>query len=270
MKRLFSVFAFLFLSTFIFAQTVRLGSWNMERLDGNPKKDYATLAKVIEKEFDVVGCIEVMNPLGVAKIMTFLGPEWKSFVAENSVGTKVYKEYYGYIWNSQKVTMVKPLGYFPNQPAVFVRQPYGAHFQSGKLDFTLILSHIIYGTGDAVRRAEIAHLGEVVNYFLNLDPNDKDVILSGDFNEASKEAFSNLLGINGEKDAFDFSLKTTLGFHGPASDYDHMFINQYTQPRLVNKGEYDYVPDFVAGDYKKGRETVSDHLPVFAEIKTEP
>jgi len=45
------------------------------------------------------------------------------------------------------------------------------------------------------------------------------------------------------------------------------FVNLFARNNIVNAGEYDYVPDLTTGDYPKARETISDHLPVYIELR---
>ena len=137
----------------------------MERLGDNPKKNYDALAQIVQK-FDIVGCIDVITPVGIADIMKHMGNEWKSFVTGQQTGTNLSnsKECYAYIWKNGKMRMAQSLGYFNDPENIFVRKPYGAEFETSNSDFTLILVHI---TGNA-QIVEINHLGEVYNYFLGL------------------------------------------------------------------------------------------------------
>lgn len=248
--------------------TVRIATWNMERLGSDSAKDYATLAAVVQT-FDLVGCIEVIQPRGLENVLNRLGPTWRALVSKTAVGRNGYNEYYAYLWNSAKVALVSDLGYFADTQDVFVREPYGATFSSGGWSFTLVLSHILYGTSEIGRRAEISHLAEVYTWFL-AKGGVPDEILGGDFNEGRKAAFVNLMRMDGVTDAFGFSHLTTLGLHGPASDYDHIFLSQLTMPRMSASGELDFVVLFEGGDYALARSKLSDHLPVWVELHTQP
>jgi len=261
MRRVLFWFAFLFVSVTLFSQTLKIATFNMERVGDSPKKNYDALAQIVQR-FDIVGCINFIAPIGIADIMKHMGNEWKSFVTGQQTGTNLSKEYYAYIWKSGKMRMAQSLGYFNDPKNTFVRKPYGAEFETSNSDFTLILVHI---TGNA-NKGEINHLGEVYNYFLDL-VSGGNVILGGDFNRTSKDAFANLMGTDDLDDAVGFARKTTIDLHGLSSSDDHIFVNLFARNNIVNAGEYDYVPDLAAGDYPQARETISDHLPVYIELK---
>ena len=58
------------------------------------------------------------------------------------------------------------------------------------------------------------------------------------------------------------NLKTTIGTKGLANQYDNIFISKYTSEFMGRSGAL----DFTNGNYKKAREEVSDHLPIFIEV----
>ena len=165
-KRTLFGFAFLFVSVTLFSQTLRIATIQHRAPRRYPKKNYDALAQIVQR-FDIVGCINVIAPVGIADIVKHIGNEWKSFVTGQQTGTNLSKEYYAYIWKNRKIRMAQSLGYFNDPKNTFVRKPYGAEFETSNSDSTLILVHI---TGNA-QIVEINHLREVYevyNYFLGL------------------------------------------------------------------------------------------------------
>lgn len=57
-------------------------------------------------------------------------------------------------------------------------------------------------------------------------------------------------------------MKTTIGTKGYANQYDNIFISKiYTKEYTGKSGGI----DTANGNYKKTRQTISDHIPVFIE-----
>jgi endonuclease/exonuclease/phosphatase family metal-dependent hydrolase len=203
------------------AQELRVASYNMERL-GQSHKDYATLARVI-MSFDVVAAEEVMNSKGPSDVMAKHGGGWADFVSVQGEGWRNYQEHFGFFFD-EKVELSRDLGEYP-VPHEFFRPPYAVQFRVKATGFTfnLVACHIIYGTSEKERVAEISHLEEVYEYFDGLTENKGITIVAGDFNEDKPAAFTSLTG-NGDRDVIP-SGGTTMGARGPAHFYDHMFVS---------------------------------------------
>lgn len=251
----------------IYGETAEIGFFNVLRL-GKSKKDYPALAKTI-KNFDITGITEVMNIEGIEKLVIALeketGEKYSYHITPYPVGRTEYKEYYGYIWKREKVQFLKPLGFYEDKEESFTRPPYGADFKIGNFDFTYVLSHLVYGKKESHRRAEAFKLDEVYDYFQNLDPEEQDIIIGGDFNlPAYDESFEGLTGHGDEIIyAIDPTIKTTIGSKGFANSYDNIFLPlKYTQEFTGNSGAVDHT----AGEFERSRKLISDHLPVFIEV----
>ncbi|MEG1807618.1 MAG: endonuclease/exonuclease/phosphatase family protein [Cetobacterium sp.] len=247
-----------------------IASFNTLRL-GKGDKDYTHLAKSVEP-FDIVGLVEVMNKKGVHKLLSEIekvsDDKWSYFIAPYPVGTDEYKEYYAYIYKKDKVEFIKSEGYYPDPGDKFIREPFGATFKIGNFDFTFVLLHSIYGKKVSQRQFEANQLVNVYNYFQDLDGQENDILIGGDFNlSANDSAFKNLLA---HKDkivyTLDPSIKTTIGTKGFANSYDNIFLSKkYTQEFKGKSGALDITKE----DYIKTRKEVSDHLPIFLIVDTE-
>lgn len=271
MKKIILIF-FICLSSFIYGineERAYISSFNALHL-GEAKKDYKELCNILIL-FDIVGLEEVLNKKGVETLVDELKKntheKWSYHISPYPVGTKKYKEYYAFIWKDKKVKFLKPRGFYKDSDDLFIREPYGADFKIGEFDFTFVLIHAIYGKNKSQRIAEAMNLDKVYDYFQNMDKNENDIIIGGDFNlSVRSEGFNNLLN---HKDkiinCISPNMKTTLGPKEYANQYDNIFISQlYTKEYTGKSGGI----DTANGNYKKAREVISDHIPIFIEVNT--
>jgi deoxyribonuclease-1-like protein len=250
---------FLCLSVSLAAQEVRIASYNMERL-GEDRKDYRALAKVITR-FDLVAAEEVMNSGGMRSVLQQLGTSWSDAMSEAGEGSKTYKEFFGFFYDG-KIQLERMLGAYPDKHEFF-RPPYGAQFRArgSALVFTLVACHIIYGKNERERAGEIRHLGEVYAYFEKLTGGQTTTIIAGDFNEERASDFQCLLDLDDLEVIPDRG--STIGAHGPAHAYDHMFL-----PAALRSRELSADVDYWTDDYAGSRRLVADHFPVYTVLKT--
>ena len=232
----------------------------MERL-GENRKDYGTLARVIEG-FDLVAAEEVMNPVGMAEVLTRLGSGWSDTVSDVGEGSARYREFFGFFYSGSRVELVKKLGEFPGVRE-FVRPPVGVQFKSrdSGLTFNLVACHIVYGKSERERTEEISHLGEVYRNFEGMTGNLGVTMIVGDFNEERSAAFRSLAALD-DREVIPQE-GTTIGTRGPAHAYDHMFL----PPGLLNR-EVRAGVDYWTNSYATTRKLVSDHFPVYVILDT--
>lgn len=269
--RKLKIFIFYILITFsILAQDGYIASFNTLRL-GKAQKDYKLMSRVLEN-FDVVGLLEVMDPVGVEKLVKELekesGTNWKYYISPYAVGSTSYKEYFAYIWKSDRVEFLGERGFFLDPDEKFERPPYGADFRIGNFDFTLVLAHSKFGKRESERRAEAFAMDEVYEYFQSLDKVENDIIIAGDFNlSANDEAFEKLLNhSDGVIYTLSPSIRTTLGKDRLANSYDNIFLSEiYTSEFKGKSGAI----DFTKKQYRMMKDKVSDHLPIFIVVDTE-
>ena len=267
MKKIRVFLIYLIVTLIVSAQEGYIASFNTLRL-GRNSKDYILTAQVVEL-FDIVGLIEVMNEEGVEKLVDTLNDisdeKWDYHISPYPTGNNSYKEYFAYVWKRDKVKFLKERGYYPDDEKKFSRKPYGADFKIGEFDFTFVLAHSIFGKGESARRAEAFRLNEVYDYFQDLDPDENDIILAGDFNlSAFDEAFEKLL-MHKDKVIYAINpvIKTTLGQKGLASSYDNMFLSTIYTTEFEGKSG---AIDFTQEKYKEMKEKISDHLPIFIVV----
>ena len=269
-KLLSIIFALFFsLSTLSLADEAYIASFNILRL-GAAKKDIPQTAKILQG-FDIVGLVEVINRDGVEELVDELnkqsGEKWDYHISPFGVGSSKYKEYFAYVYKKDKVKFIKSEGFYKNGKSSLLREPYGATFQIGNFDFTLILVHTIYGNNEAQRKAENFKMVDVYDYFQDKDKKENDILIAGDFNlYALDESFRPMYK---HKDkityAIDPAIKTTIGTKGRANSYDNFFFSQkYTTEFTGSSGAL----DFSEKDPQLMRQIISDHIPVFIVVET--
>ena len=280
MRRMYkSVIMFITITIFTFGETANIASFNTLHLgwkSDHRQEKIEGLASVISL-FDLVGIQEVMKKDEVKVLVNELNNQegeniWKFDVSPYSVGSKKYREYYAFIYRTDKVKKIRKGKFYPEKERgkYFMREPYGAKFQIGDFKFTYVIIHAIYGNHKSQRQLEALQMVDVYDYFKGVfteNNEENTVIIGGDFNLPSyDDAFSGFLKHDDLiVDAISPHQKTTIGYTGLSSSYDHLFY-----PYNLMKDRYtgrSGVVDFTNGDYKEIRKIISDHIPVFMEIK---
>ena len=244
-----------------------IATFNTLHLGWDNSKDFAALACIVN-HFDVVGLVEVETEEGLKELVENLekltGKNWEYHISDKEVGEDSYKEFYGFVWNTENVSMNSAIGFFPETADEFKREPYAAEFTMGSFTFTFAIIHVVFGDSITERRAEVDHLDEVYQYFQGLDAVKNDVIIGGDFNlPVDDEAFT-ILDLDSMNHAIPATQLTTIGQTGLVSAYDNiLFPGKYVDEFSGSSG----VLDFTKDNYSEIRTTVSDHIPVWIGIK---
>lgn len=245
-----------------------IASFNALHLGWDNSKDFAGLACVIN-HFDIIGVVEVESEYGLQKLVSYLeglsGEEWGYHISPYDVGRTSYKEFYGYVWRKNVVNFESSAGFYEEDSDEFMREPYAANFSFGDFNFTFILLHVIYGDSEDERKAEVENLIKVYSQFQLKDEYVDDIIIAGDFNLSADDDAFTLIGFDKIINAIPASQKTSIGDEGLSSAYDNIFLSEsYTTEYEGVSG----VLDFAASDYFNLRISVSDHVPVWIEVKT--
>jgi len=293
-------------------QTIRIASWNMLRLgDGN--KNYREAARVIVNGgFDIVGVLELMassennnNPslalstnvhgpgqalIDVCGAIMNLSPgDWRYHESPSRVGSASYSEYYGYVYNANRIKFEESCGNYPNNANEFTRSPYMARFSDYDtgVTFSYVLQHAIFGSSESLRVAEAANLIRVYRYFrglLNDQGLDDPIIIAGDFNlPADNPGFSTLYGtVEAITWAIHPETLTTIGDNDFVSAYDNIFYSTLDD-RVLQTGRGAYTSWVSATDYSDCplwassysmnnfmyvNRHIADHVPVYITYDT--
>lgn len=268
---------------------VRVGSWNIKKLGHGNQKDYATVAKIIDANFDVMAVVEVMQKggghPGYDKLVSVLGPEWNGLVTGEprpNTGSGS-AEFYAILYRPALVRTCSgwgSLAFFPDNdgsgqdlvPDIFSREPAFGCFEvpntDGTVGFDFLLAgyHARWSQGDKEQiKTEVARLKEVFQAMKESRPEEADLIIAGDFNLVPSEI----------KEALHFVPDTvasgsTLNSSGAITQnvYDHVLIHSIlaTQEMIGHPTVIDVISS--ASDGHEFYTQVSDHLPVMARFKT--
>jgi endonuclease/exonuclease/phosphatase family metal-dependent hydrolase len=245
---------------------VNIGTWNLEHLSVRPNKDYQGIAKVAQK-VDFLAVQELMNEEALEALAKELskqtGKHW-SAMASHAVGRKSYKEMYGFVWRDDVVAYEDGAVTYLDRNDTFEREPYSARFKSLKDGTTFVVAtvHILYGKSQADRASEIIALSDYWTWLKDTYPGNNQIMLMGDFNTPpTSPAWSNLdasakpLVLTGAS-----TLSTTDGKF--SNLYDNIFVSKNSAIRVNSVQIFNY-PKFLGMTHAQGRDSVSDHAPVF-------
>jgi endonuclease/exonuclease/phosphatase family metal-dependent hydrolase len=245
---------------------VNIGTWNLEHLSVRPNKDFQGIAKVAQK-VDFLAVQELMNEdalQALAKELTRqTGKHW-SAMASHAVGRSSYKEMYGFVWRDDVVAYEDGAVTYLDRNDTFEREPYSARFKSLKDGTTFVVAtvHILYGKSQADRASEITALSDYWAWLKDTYPGNNQIMLMGDFNTPPTspawdhlDASAKPLMLAGAS-----TLSTTDGKF--ANLYDNIFVSKNTAIRVNDVQVFNY-PKFLGMTHAKGRDSVSDHAPIF-------
>jgi len=265
-----------FLSAFALAQdTITIASWNVWNLGAD--SDVADRAAVIA-QFDIVALQEIEAIGGLDRLLAQVeldtGLDWERVVSTR-VGEGNAAEYYAFLYQTDRVAFVEcSSGVYPEPtPDDFSREPFFATFRAGSFDFTLITVHITWGLLASLRTAECQRLADVWQYVQDLDPNENDLILMGDFNrdKPTHSAFDRLDDLGLEALVTTTGTRTTFGrtLTG-GSWYDHMWIDPaYTSAEWTGQAGVSLPGNDSTGEgCAQALKGVSDHCPVWGVFST--
>lgn len=254
---------------------IKIAAFNIQ-IFGNAKrqKDYVMGVLVnIVREFDITLIQEIRDsseetaPYFLQKINEMEGAEYR-YVRSERLGRTVSKEAYAYFYNSETVGFIEGSNYvYDDVDDVFEREPYIASFRSGNFDFTLVGIH----TKPDDAYSEIGNLTYVLQSLLLENPDEKDVIILGDFN-ADGRYF----------DEHDFTnpLKASQFYWVITNDMDTMITTDNTYDRIVLMNttyNYEFIKNSAEVfhfdmEYEISNDTlikeISDHYPIYAEYET--
>lgn len=254
-----------------FEGPLRLASWNIRIFSNDSRDDYEVLqiCRTLV-DYDFIAIVELRDEavLQRAKVALEAGGRDYEYQISDPVGRGV-KERYAFLYDVSRVSVVDPGRIFPDPDDLFIREPYYATFRSGKFDFTIIATHVIWGDRVGDRRAEIQKLADVFRQIQDMDPSEQDVILTGDFNRdpTDIQSFGSTQEIPSMVSLFNPPEKSHIK---DTSLYDNIwfqsdYVSEYTGVSGIDKfDETDFGNDDEAANL-----AVSDHRPVWAEFYTD-
>ncbi len=254
--------------------TIKIAAFNIQIFgESKRQKDYVMKVLVdIVREFDIVLIQEIRDaeeetaPHFLQWINQIEGPEYR-FIRSERLGRTTSKEAYAYFYNSRNVEMIEDSDCVYNDVSdVFEREPCIVSFRSGNFDFTLVGIH----TKPDDAYSEIGNLTFVVSSILSESPDEKDIIVLGDFN-ADGRYF--------DEDDPSNPFKASEFFWVITNEMDTMTKTDYTYDRIVLVNatySHEYVEHsarvlYFDEEYGLNNSTlvleVSDHYPIYAEFR---
>lgn len=275
--------------------SLRIGTWNVLNLGHNNGKNYTAVARVIERNFDVVALVEVMQKgrthPGYDKLKETLGPRWNGLITsqprpnDNSGNAEFYVIFY----RNDRVGICEGwegLVYHQDNDGTqgehvkdhFRREPAFACLQSKRdgtmtgFDFMLAVYHARWngeGTRDEKEAQRINEVSGVVDVFRamsSIRPGEEDLIIAGDFNLTPvklKKALNRWPAMSGPGSTLNSSGERTQNIYDYILVHDAIATSEMTGvPMIIDvRG--------VVADRQTFVRTVSDHLPVVAVFKTD-
>ncbi|KKN26219.1 hypothetical protein LCGC14_0876820 [marine sediment metagenome] len=251
--------------------SIRVAAFNVQ-VFGQSKRSKPEVMDVLARtarEFDIMLVQELRDASETTAqhyldtINAMSGPDY-AFVRSPRLGREKSKEAYAYFYNASTVECTSDY-VWDDVGDVFEREPYIVSFRSGNFDFTLVGIHV--KPDDA--ETEIGALAKVYSAILAGNPDERDIIILGDFN-ADGSYF--------DEDGAS-PLKTSQFTWTITNDMDTMTKTDWTYDRIVMtyataEHEYDSAQvfrfDSVFGIVDQElTEDVSDHFPVYATFQTD-
>jgi endonuclease/exonuclease/phosphatase family metal-dependent hydrolase len=253
-----------------------IASYNIKWLGQTPH-DFEKLAGVIQN-FDVCGILEVKNENSIAELVEKLEKlthkDWGYvFGMRTNRPHGSYFEAYAAIWRRDRVQLGDGIvSNIWDPEEVYRNDPFLVSFKRKNFDFTLFLVHTRWSQDDeGSRETEVKTLVEQIQ-LLRKFLNEKDIILSGDFNYSGKDSIMQMMAKSAGLIQIDPNANSTFknDFSDYASSYDHIYISE-ADTREFQTGECSILDatQFIFGslsltNMKKSKNDISDHLPVWA------
>ena len=256
-------------------QTTKIAAFNIQ-IFGKTKSDKPEVMVVltnIVREFDIVLIQEIRDateqtiPNFIQQINQANGVLY-SYIESPRLGRTTSKEAYAYIYNTQAVQFVQGSDYvYDDNNDVFEREPYIATFKIGNFDFTLAGIH----TKPEDAYNEIGNLTTVISSIQTAKPNEKDIIVMGDFNANgsyyNEDDTSNPLKAPQYNWIITNNIDTTVKTD---NTYDRIIILDTTLNHEYDAGTAQafHFDQAYGLNNQTFVEEISDHYPVFAQYKT--
>jgi endonuclease/exonuclease/phosphatase family metal-dependent hydrolase len=242
---------------------IDVGWWNIRDFSTSSRNEMeiGRIAEIIKTDVMAIG--ELNDTLALQLLTGKLGPSWDWSATGKKVGKNTWTaEYYGFIWNKEKVMLLDSIHIYRDRKDDFDRDPAWATFKTvdGNFDFTVIAVHVTWGEKVGPRKAEVMAMKKVYLYVQKETSTDNDLIVVGDFNRnKSDTSFDSLLSINGMIRANEITGPTHIS---GKTTYDQIFIStDYTkewtgESVTVNFDETNFNSD------QEANRVASDHRPV--------
>lgn len=247
---------------------IKVAAFNIQ-IFGKSKRGEEEVMEILSKivrEFDVVLVQEIRDASGETapeflERINQVGGDGYAYIESPRLGRTISKESYAYFYNTRNINYSSSFVY--NDTAdVFEREPYIASFTSGNFDFTLVGIH----TKPTDAYNEIGNLTLVVNSLLD---NERDIVVLGDLNADGRYY---------DEEESSNPLKDSRYYWVISNGMDTMTKTDWTYDRIILMN-YTYNHEYIKSDVfqfdleynitdKELVWDVSDHFPIYAELRT--
>lgn len=271
-------------------KTLNLATWNIREF-GRKKRKPAALHYIAEVigQFDIVSIVELRDDLSdLAQVLEYLGPTWHAVYSDIIPDAQGNMERIAFVYDERAAAFN---GFASNVTsprtkaggaldATLVpkfqwwRAPYMAAFRAGNFDFVVITAHIQWGTPEG-RLKELKSFAEWIK-LKSEQPHleDKDILITGDFNietpEMHKALLSQRLKVPAALSKGEFGSNLAKN-----KRYDQILhLQEYPESFTGAGGVLDFYTGGI-GELFPGMEKtaftyqMSDHLPLWVQIDTD-
>jgi len=266
MKKYFLLVLY-FISLNCFGQNISICSWNLKDFGkSKSNSEIQFVAKTI-MTFDVVAVQEVVagpgGPQAVARLageLNRMGSKWDYVISNPTSGFTGSAERYAFLWKTSKVKKIGESWLSLHYVQEIDREPFFCRFKAKDKIFTIVNYHSI--TKAKHPESEIKYF----KFFPGLYSND-NLIFCGDFNLPQSHTVFNPLRKMGYRSVL-VGQKTTLRQKCIqqgclASEFDNFYYNS-SFISIVRSGLVEFYRSFPS---LRAARLISDHIPIFAEIK---
>lgn len=280
-------------------ETINIAIWNIREF-GRVHRTEAAIHYIAEilGQFDLVALVELRNDLAdLGRVLPILGPSWDVVYSDWIEDHGGNNERIAFLYDNRAVTFnglaaeidaprdMKGKEYVPVKS--FWRAPYMCSFRSGNFDFIAIATHARWGDSIEGRQGELQMLSDWIGTrFKDKFAEDHDLVVMGDFNtpKIDDKLFKSLTSCGllipdalvnlkaGDQVVRGSNLKED-------ARYDQILHMPTMKKRFSNSaGTLDFFgsdaqikelfPD-KAYTREKFSFQLSDHFPVWAQIKTD-
>jgi hypothetical protein len=267
-------------------ETLNMATWNIREF-GKKRRSESAIHYIAEilGQFDLISVVELRDNLeDLGRVLPILGPYWRAVYSDVIPDAGGNWERIGFIYDKRAVSFSGLAAAAPARiksgreyEAKFTwwRAPYMASFSAGNFDFVVVSAHIRWGDDKAARTAEIRSFAEWLDRKRSQKyVEDRDFIVTGDFNIESQEMYDALTekGLVAPAALRAGTFGTNLAQN---KRYDQILHYPLYKDNFINKGG---VLDFYAGSFAplfpgidKAACTyqLSDHLPLWIQINTD-
>jgi len=249
-------------------ECIRVCSWNIANLGGSKSdEEIAYMAKTL-RDMHLVAVQEVSTgsggPQAVARLDDALdrtGYKWDYVVSNPTIGKGI--ERYAFLWRTDKV-QIKGDPYLAKEVADSIdREPFWGVFKACNTTIHALSFHAVPAGKNPSREIRLLQT-------MNMPQDASNIVIMGDFNlDSNADAFDWLYRA-GFDDLLE-GVRTTIkmqpaGTQNFANSYDN-FIFKGSTLSILDANRVDITPDFPTLQECR---LISDHAPIFMELKAKP